>query len=144
VRIVPVAGVAAVDGTGRILLVRRTDGDWTHPAGHVEPGESWRQAAEREFAEETGGRVHLHGILGVYSDPATQVYQYPSGERVHFVGVAFRGTATSIGTPDGTETTEVGWFDHDRLPEPLFEPARPIIADALDGTSQRSASGFDR
>lgn len=130
-RVVAVAGVAALDEAGRVLLVRRRDGSWTHPAGHVEPGETWAQAAMREFAEETGGRVELDGVLGIYSDPATQTHEYRSGERVQFVGVAFRGTVVAEGSPAGTDTVDVSWFAEGSLPAPLFEPAKPIIRDAF-------------
>ncbi len=130
-RVVAGAGVAALDDAGRVLLVRRRDGSWTHPAVHVEPGGSWAQAALREFAEETGGRVELDGVLGIYSDPDTQTYEYPSGERVQFVGVAFRGTVVAEGTPDGAETVDVSWFAEGSLPAALFEPAKPIVHNAF-------------
>lgn len=137
-RVVAVAGVAALDAAGRVLLVRRRGGSWTHPAGRVEPGETWAQAARREFAEEAGGRVELDGILGIYSDPATQTYEYPSGERVQFVGVAFHGTVVAEGVRDGAETLEVSWFSEESLPAALFEPAKPIIQDAV----RRQAGGL--
>lgn len=37
-----------------ILLVQDSKGRWTIPKGHIEEGESPRQAAEREIREETG------------------------------------------------------------------------------------------
>src|SRR6185503_110786 len=37
-----------------ILLLQDSKGRWTIPKGHIEEGESPRQAAEREIAEETG------------------------------------------------------------------------------------------
>lgn len=133
--VVAVAGVLALDDEGRLLLVRRrSDGTWTHPAGRVEAGESWAQAARREFAEETGGDVHLEDVLGVYSDPATQTYTYPSGRRVQFVGVAFRGIVVSLGVHEADEILEVGWFGHSALPVDIFAPARPIIQDAFAPT----------
>lgn len=131
-RVEAVAGVVAFDDDNRILLVRRADsGEWTHPAGRVEFGETWAQAARREFREETGGDVDLGEILGVYSDPTTQTHRYPSGETVQFVGVAYRGTVRVVGTSDNDEITELGWFSRTSLPTPIFGPARPIIDDAF-------------
>ena len=128
----PVAGVAALDDDNRILLVRRADsGEWAHPAGRVEAGETWAETARREFREETGGEVDLAEVLGVYSDPATQMYRYPTGELVQFVGVAYRGTVRALGTHHNDEVSEVGWFSPASLPIPIFGPARPIIEDAL-------------
>lgn len=34
-------------------------GGWEMPGGHVEPGESPRRAAEREFLEESGRRIEI-------------------------------------------------------------------------------------
>lgn len=133
--VVAVAGVVALDGDGRLLLVRRgDDGTWTHPAGRVEAGETWAQAARREFAEETGGAVRLDGVLGVYSDPATQTHTYPSGRRVQFVGVAFHGRVVSFGPHDAGDTIESGWFSRSTLPADVFAPSRPIIDDVFAGT----------
>lgn len=42
----------------KLLLIRRAkppgQGFWSIPGGHVEPGESWQEAVEREVREETG------------------------------------------------------------------------------------------
>ena len=35
--------------------------------------------------------------------------------------------------PNTGEIAEVGWFDADRLPEPLYDSARWAIVDALHG-----------
>lgn len=129
-----VAGVVATDDQGRLLLVQRAyDGTWADPSGQVEPGETWAQAAVREFAEETGGAVELTGLLGVYSDPATQIHTYPSGQTVHFVSVGFRGRVLSLGTPDPAEVSDMGWFLPEQLPAPLFPAAVPVLADAVSG-----------
>ncbi len=43
---------------GKLLLVRRGkppgEGYWSIPGGHVETGETWQRAVEREIHEETG------------------------------------------------------------------------------------------
>jgi 8-oxo-dGTP diphosphatase len=49
------AGVLFRDQAGRVLLVKPTYKDgWDIPGGYVEPGESPKQAAVREIAEELG------------------------------------------------------------------------------------------
>jgi diadenosine hexaphosphate hydrolase (ATP-forming) len=40
--------------TVEVLLIRDSKGRWTIPKGHIEDGESPRDAAEREVREETG------------------------------------------------------------------------------------------
>src|SRR4051794_15928607 len=66
----PTAFAAVRDDGGRILLVRRVDtGNWELPGGRVEIGESAVVAAQREVAEESGVRVEVVRLAGVYTDP---------------------------------------------------------------------------
>lgn len=63
------ACLAVVEG-GRILLVPHFDTDagpvqWVIPGGRVEFGESVRETALREFAEETGLQAEITGLLEV-------------------------------------------------------------------------------
>ena len=62
---------------GELLLMRRADnGHWGLPGGFVEVGESVAAAARREVREETGWTVEIGRLIGVYSDPSTQVVDY--------------------------------------------------------------------
>ncbi len=130
----PVAGVVARDADGHVLLVRRRDdGTWGLPGGGVEAGETWAQAAVRECREESGWDVRVDGLLGVYSDPATQVHRYPGGAQRHLVGVVVTAVALRrVGAPDD-EVTEVGFFALDGLPSPVFAPDAPVLADVVSG-----------
>jgi ADP-ribose pyrophosphatase YjhB (NUDIX family) len=84
------AGVIARDDVGRVLLIQRADDmTWGLPGGHVEAGETWRQAAMKECREETGWLVHIVGILGVYNNPKSQLHIYPNGNREQFMSVVF-------------------------------------------------------
>ena len=52
------AGVICRSPHGRILMVRRTDGEgWAFPGGGIKDGEAPRECAWREFFEETGYRL---------------------------------------------------------------------------------------
>lgn len=63
------AASAAVFRDGCVLLVERGKGAprgwWSLPGGHVEPGETVREAAERELMEETSVRAHISGLSEV-------------------------------------------------------------------------------
>jgi 8-oxo-dGTP pyrophosphatase MutT (NUDIX family) len=126
-------GVVVLDERDRVLLMRRNgEGTWGLPGGGMESGETWEQTARRECREETGWDIDLDGLLGIYSDPATQTHRYPSGTIMQFVGAVFLASPRSrTATPDG-EATELGWFPLDRLPAPLFAPDVPVLRDATD------------
>lgn len=141
--------VSALVYRGReLLLMRRSDnGYWSLPGGFVEIGESVAAAARREVAEETGYVVEIGRLVGVYSDPVSQVVDYgrekgdkkgagPAGgdRRIHVVNLCFEAKALSTGlatTPE--ETLEIGFFDPHALPEPLVPIQRIRIEDGIAG-----------
>eukprot|EP00002_Diphylleia_rotans_P019760 TRINITY_DN3818_c0_g1_i13.p1 TRINITY_DN3818_c0_g1~~TRINITY_DN3818_c0_g1_i13.p1 ORF type:complete len:170 (-),score=28.17 TRINITY_DN3818_c0_g1_i13:427-876(-) len=56
--------------TKRFLAVKETcDRGWWLPAGRVDPGETFQEAAIRETIEEAGIRVRLTGILSIQFAP---------------------------------------------------------------------------
>jgi 8-oxo-dGTP diphosphatase len=62
---------------GEILILKRADGGWFVPGGHVEFGETPREAAVRETREETGivldpAALRLVDVTTFYPDPETQ------------------------------------------------------------------------
>jgi|tagenome__1003787_1003787.scaffolds.fasta_scaffold20395840_1 8-oxo-dGTP diphosphatase len=136
------AGVVLRDADSRVLLIRRAHEDtWCIPGGGVEPGESWSEAAMRECREETGWLARIDSLLGIYSDPRTQVHRYPGGAVRHFVGVVFLATALHrVGTGDG-EATELRWVIASGLPAEIFGPDRPVLRDAFDPHLQAPVIG---
>ena len=121
------AVVRRAAGAHEILLMRRSDnGCWGLPGGYVEAGESVTDAAAREVAEETGWRVEVGRLVGVYSDPARQVIAYSDGRRVQAVNLCFEALAVEPGRATAPqETLEVGFFAWDALPQP-FVPIHEI------------------
>lgn len=49
---------------GRVLALRRWNGVWLPPKGHIDPGETPIEAALREVREETGLAATTGGMLG--------------------------------------------------------------------------------
>ena len=107
----PAAGIALFDGAGRLLLARHVhSGRWGTPGGAVEPGESPREAAVREFEEETGMRVAGCTLIGAYGGPEF-VVRYPNGDLMAYVLTLYGArSASGAVTLQADELLEVGWF----------------------------------
>ncbi|HLC45309.1 MAG TPA: NUDIX hydrolase [archaeon] len=101
------AGVV-VEEKGRILLgVRARDpfkGKYEYPSGFVNYGERVEDAAVREFMEETGFKVKLTGIVGVYSDKNRD-------PRVHSAYVLFAGKIVGGRKKLSAEVRRLEWVD---------------------------------
>jgi len=118
----------------RILLTRRADnGQWCLPSGRMEPGESIAETCAREVWEETGLRVRVTRLLGVYTSPDL-IVEYPDGNKFQIVGFSFEAQVMGgeLGLSD--ETTDYGYFTPDQIESmDLMEHHRERIADALAG-----------
>ncbi len=111
---------AIFDEQRRILLTRRADnGQWCLPGGALESGESAAEACEREVFEETGLRVRVRRLVGVYSHP-DQLVVYPDGNKAFIVALHF--TAEVVGGELGlsNETTNYGYFSLDEMQDLEF------------------------
>jgi 8-oxo-dGTP pyrophosphatase MutT (NUDIX family) len=86
----PAAAACIRDDGGRILLLRRSDGEdlWGFPGGAVEPGERADEAAAREVREEIGLEVEPVALIGIYSGPE-YAFAYPNGDRVQPITLFF-------------------------------------------------------
>jgi ADP-ribose pyrophosphatase len=102
-------GVAALDGEGRVLLVRQ----WRHPlerelweicAGTLHAGEDPAECAKRELEEETGYTAAEWTEIGQYS----LVPGY-STEAMHFY--LARGLTQGTAHPDEDEVLDAEFFD---------------------------------
>jgi 8-oxo-dGTP diphosphatase len=125
----PVAGVAVViqDQHGYVLMGQRASGIyaglWCIPCGYVEWGEEIREAAKREFLEETGLLVETHEVVAVHSN-----FHNP---KMLTVGTWFRGTVTGgeLHPVDG-EFSELAYCDP-AAPPPLAFPTDALVLEQL-------------
>lgn len=125
-------GVSAVvlDADGRLLLGRRADnGRWAVVSGILDPGEQPASAAVREVAEETG--IHAE-VVALTAVSTSEVVTYPNGDLAQYLDVCFwcRAVGGRAAVSDD-ESTEVGWFPADALPEPLNPSSHDRIARTL-------------
>ena len=106
---------AIFDKQGRILLTQRADnGQWCLPGGAMDPGESAAEACEREVLEETGLRVRVKRLVGVYSHP-DQLVVYKDGNKAHIVALHFLAEVSGGTLGLSNETTDFGYFSMEEL-----------------------------
>lgn len=94
-----------------VLIKRKKDpymGFWALPGGFVEYGERVEEAALREVREETGLKVELDHLLGVYSDPNRD----PRG---HVVSICFIAHWINGRLKADTDASEVSRFKWEEL-----------------------------
>lgn len=115
----------AIFREGEILLTQRQDFHvWCMPGGHLEPGETFPQAARREVQEETGIDVRVRRLVGIYSRPRWGMYHIA-------VFVADVVGGGQVGQPG--EVIDMRFFGPDELPDVLLIGQRQRIMDAFSG-----------
>lgn len=111
---------------GGVVLVRRKNepyrGKWVLPGGFVRYGEKVELAAVREAREETGLKVKLGGLIGVYSAPERD----PRG---HVVSVCFSAGRIGGKLKAASDAAEVKIFKKIPWEELGFDHAN-ILKDA--------------
>jgi 8-oxo-dGTP diphosphatase len=94
-----------LDGTRCLGVVRRLrlGGDYSFPKGKLEPGESFKECARREVAEELGVDTELAAFAGLMN--------YRVGDRDKYVLFwEMEHRANSGDEPDGREVAERLWL----------------------------------
>lgn len=114
---------------GHVLLIERGwppyQGQYALPGGHVDPGETSRDAAARELLEETGVRVDPKDLVqvGVYDAPGRD----PRGR---YVTVAYLATVPdNTHAKAGDDAAAIRWMLLAEPGELAFDHGQ-IIADA--------------
>nr|WP_202518808.1 NUDIX domain-containing protein [Streptomyces sp. SID1034] len=117
---VSVAGVV-VREDGRVLVIRRADnGRWEPPGGVLERDEAIEDGVRREVYEETGIKVHVERLTGVYKNMTVGV-----------VALVFRCRLEGGHEQLSDESTAVSWLPADEAIAAMSEAYGVRIADAL-------------
>ncbi|GGN77699.1 NUDIX hydrolase [Streptomyces albiflavescens] len=129
---VSVAGVV-VREDGRVLTIRRADnGTWEPPGGVLELDEAPEDGVRREVFEETGVKVEVGDLTGVYKNMTLGV-----------VALVFRCRAEGGHEQLSDESTAVEWLSPEEVAERMGEVYSIRILDALrdDAPHVRSHDG---
>ena len=121
---------------GHILLTRRADnGQWCLRSGGLEPGESVEETCIREVFEETGLKVRIKRLIGIYSN-RDQLVIYNDGGKFQIVALHFEAEVIdgTLGLSD--ETTDFGYFSADQIEAlDLIHSHRERILDSRTASS---------
>src|SRR3989338_5869628 len=100
----------------KVFLLRRfntgwEDGKYNLPGGHLNGGETAREAAAREVLEETGVRVRLDDLHFFNVS-----HLVTNSERVHiyFYATSWEGEPTNF---EKSKSDSADWFDLNNLPD---------------------------
>ncbi len=134
--VTPKTAVGAIVGNerGEILLTQRADsGVWLYPVGWADVGYSPSEVAVKEVYEETGIEVEPISIVAVFDGLRLGFARTPLYSLIfhcRMLGGELRGHPL--------ETTAVGFYPRDRLPQPLAGGARwlDLAFAALEGGDQ--------
>ena len=124
----PAVGVAViVMDADKVLLGRRSRGAyqrmWCIPCGYVEWGEDVRDAARREFLEETGLHVELGEVFTVHSN-----FHNPEALTV---GIWFTGRVVGGQLQAADDLDKVDYFSLDALPSEIAFPTDRLVLEEL-------------
>ncbi|WP_298889913.1 NUDIX hydrolase [uncultured Serinicoccus sp.] len=128
------AGGVVIDvyeGQARIAIIARRNRsgrvEWCLPKGHVEPGETLVQTAEREVAEETGIEGRVLVTLGTieywFTTPSHRIHKMVH----HYLLEATGGRLTIDNDPD-QEAIDAIWVPLDQVHRKLTFPNERRIA----------------
>ncbi|MFG2902064.1 NUDIX domain-containing protein [Streptomyces zaomyceticus] len=135
--VVPSVTAVVRDDSGRLLVIHKTDNDlWALPGGGHDIGERIADTVVREVEEETGIRVVVDGIVGLYTDPE-HVLAYDDGEVRQQFSICFRAHPVGGTLRTSSESKEVRWMSPADLDDLEIHPSMRLrIHHGLD-ESQR-------
>lgn len=134
--IIGVVAIGLLKERNKLLLVRKKGRrDWGLPGGFMEVGETGSKTIEREFFEETGLKVRVTKLFGVYDNYPMQ--KYPNGDKAWVIHLVYK--CKKVGgkiKPDGKEIEEVAFF-----PMPVTIKRHQKLLDDFQKKTPRSLRG---
>lgn len=140
--VVPSVTAVVRDDAGRLLVIHKTDNDlWALPGGGHDIGERIAETVVREVEEETGVRVVVDGIVGLYTDPE-HVLAYDDGEVRQQFSICFRAHPVGGVLRTSSESKEVRWIAPADLDDLDIHPSMRLrIRHGLDETRHKPYIG---
>ncbi len=121
------ATIVVTNSKGEILLQKRSDNNmWGLPGGALELGESFEEAAHREVLEETGYKVEIKSMIGVFSK---YFHTYPNGDEAQTISVAYEAEIIEDECQVATDSETLGlkFIDPKEVPKLFNKKYNDII-----------------
>lgn len=111
---------------GKVLLQKRKRshgvGSWSFPGGHLEWNEDIEKCAIREAMEEAGIKINNLRFLCVTND----IFEKEDKHYITiFVAADYDSGKIKL---NNKESSEIGWFDLNNLPQPIFMPIKNLLS----------------
>ncbi|MEK7174487.1 MAG: NUDIX domain-containing protein [Patescibacteria group bacterium] len=125
----------------RIFLMRRAntgfrDGEWSVPAGRLDPDETITAATIREASEEVGAEILPENL----SSPLVMHHKDERGQRLYFFFICTKWGG-ELRNLESDKCSEVGWFDFSAPPSPMIPHIKEAFEKMRAGTTY-SEYGF--
>jgi 8-oxo-dGTP diphosphatase len=130
---VSVAGIV-VREDDRVLVIRRDDnGQWEAPGGVLELGESFENGVRREVLEETGLKITVERLTGVYKNLTHGI-----------VALVYRCRPAGGDAHPTAEAREVRWMTREEIRSAMNAAFAVRVLDAFDEeTHSRAHDGVN-
>lgn len=130
---VSVAGVVVNDADQVLVIQRRDNGHWEPPGGVLELTEAPEDGVAREVLEETGVKVTVDSLSGVYKNMERGI-----------ISLVFRCTPVGGTEQTSEESLAVRWLKLQSIDEKMTPAYRVRITDAFkSGVNVRTHNGTD-
>lgn len=113
---------ALITHKGKVLLGKKEDdgehpiaGEWHFLGGHLESGEQFEEAIEREVKEETGLEVEVHQIIDAMT------FSWSKDGEKDSIQVLYHCEAESRDTEPDADLQDVEWVEPSELVEKLAD-----------------------
>ena len=119
-----------IEHQGKFLLVREIrDGRevFNQPAGHVEPGETPLEAAERETFEETAWHIKPTAVISFTTYTAAQ-----NGVTYYRVALAAKPLELDPAAQLDPDIEEAVWLNYEEILQKAYQLRSPMVLEAIN------------